>query len=316
MAIIKPEAMDFSKQTFSMIIYGSPGTGKTTMALSAPKPLLLDFDNGVSRVRAEHRKDTSVCANYEEVLKDIESPAMKDYETIVIDTGGSFITFLKDWAFRTRPGCRTKDGNFNSMKGYGEIKTEFARFTEHITKVMKKNVIYVFHSVESADKDGNPIQRLMCEGATKNTVWTPCDFGGYVQMLGRERVICFTPEQEYFAKGTHGITGQIQVPELSPGVKNDFITRLFDTARKNIQAENDVFTPQKKKYEDAMAKVAEILSGVTNLEELNAAYASIGALDHALTSKKEAGVKLNGKAKALGCVFDKAAQAYKVKENA
>ena len=135
-------------------------------------------------------------------------------------------------------------------------------------------------------------------------------------MLGRERVICFTPEQEYFAKGTHGITGQIPVPELSAGVKNDFITRLFDTARKNIQAENDVFTPQKKKYEDAMAKVAEILSGVTNLDELNAAYASIGALDHALTSKKEAGVKLNAKAKELGCVFDKAAQAYKVKENA
>lgn len=316
MAIIKPEAMDFSKQTFSMIIYGSPGTGKTTMALSAPKPLLLDFDNGISRVRAEHRKDTSVCKNYEEVLTDISSPAMKDYETIVIDTGGSFITYLKDWAFRTRPGCRTKDGNFNSMKGYGEIKNEFARFTEMITKVMKKNVIYVFHSVESADKDGNPIQRLMCEGSTKNTVWTPCDFGGYVQMLGRERVICFTPEQEYFAKGTHGITGQISVPELVPGVKNDFLTRLFETARKNIQTENDIFTPKKETYEATMAKVDEILSGVTNLDELNAAFGAIGALEHALTSKKEAGVKLNAKAKELGCVFDKAAQAYKQKETA
>ena len=314
MAIVKPEAMDFSKQTFSMIIYGSPGTGKTTMALSAPNPLLLDFDNGISRVRAEHRKDTSVCANYEEVLKDIESPAMKDYETIVIDTGGSFITFLKDWAFRTRPGCRTKDGNFNSMKGYGEIKTEFARFTEMITKVMKKNVIYVFHSVESADKDGNPIQRLMCEGATKNTVWTPCDFGGYVQMLGRERYICFTPEQEYFAKGTHGITGQIPVPELAPSVKNDFITRLFETARKNIQAENDVFAPQKKQYEDVMKQVDELLSGVNTLDEMNQAVATIAGMDHALTSKKEAGVKIKKAANALGFVYDKTAQAYVVKE--
>lgn len=316
MAIVKPEAMDFSKQTFSMIIYGSPGTGKTTMALSAPKPLLLDFDNGISRVRAEHRKDTSVCANYEEVLADISSPAIKDYETIVIDTGGSFITYLKDWAFRTRPGCKTKDGNFNSMKGYGEIKNEFARFTEMITKVMKKNVIYVFHSVESADKDGNPIQRLMCEGSTKNTVWTPCDFGGYVQMLGRERVICFTPEQEYFAKGTHGIVGQIPVPELAPGVKNDFLTRLFETARKNIQAESDLFTPKKSQYDAVMKKVDEILAGVTNLEELNAAFADIGNLEHALTSKKEAGVKLNEKAKELGCVFDKAEKTYKAKETA
>ena len=32
MAIVRPESMDFSKQTFSMIIYGSPGVGKTTLS--------------------------------------------------------------------------------------------------------------------------------------------------------------------------------------------------------------------------------------------------------------------------------------------
>ena len=53
--IVKPENMNFSDKTFSMIIYGSPGVGKTTLALSAPDPILLDFDRGVSRVRAEHR---------------------------------------------------------------------------------------------------------------------------------------------------------------------------------------------------------------------------------------------------------------------
>lgn len=98
MAIIRPENMDFSKQTFSAIIYGSPGTGKTTLALSAPSPVLIDFDGGVSRVRAEHRKTTIFCKTYEEVKKDVESPEMAEFQTIVIDTGGSFITFLKDWA--------------------------------------------------------------------------------------------------------------------------------------------------------------------------------------------------------------------------
>ena len=314
MAIIKPEAMDFSKQTFSMIIYGSPGTGKTTMALSAPKPLLLDFDNGISLVRAEHRKDTSVCDDYEGVLADIASPAMKDYETVVIDTGGSFITFLKDWALRTRPGCKTKDGTFNSMRGFGEVKNEFARFTEQITKTMHKNVIYVFHSVESADKDGNPIQRLMCEGSTKNTVWTPCDFGGYLQMIGNDRYLCFTPEQEYFAKGTHGITGKIKVPELAAGVKNDFITKLFDLARKNIQKESDVFTPKKKQYETVMAQVDAILAAVNDIEGLNAALTTIGSLNHALTSRSEAGKKTNAKGRALGAVYNKAKNAYIPKE--
>ena len=36
-------------------IYGCPGSGKSTLALSAPKPLLIDTDGGVSRVQAEYR---------------------------------------------------------------------------------------------------------------------------------------------------------------------------------------------------------------------------------------------------------------------
>ena len=37
-----------------MMIYGQAGMGKSTVALSAPKPLLLDFDNGVKRMNMAH----------------------------------------------------------------------------------------------------------------------------------------------------------------------------------------------------------------------------------------------------------------------
>ena len=59
MAIKRPEDLDFSEKTFTLIISGSPGIGKTTLALSAPDPLLFDLDRGISRVRAEHRKPAS-----------------------------------------------------------------------------------------------------------------------------------------------------------------------------------------------------------------------------------------------------------------
>ena len=36
MAIYEPEQMDFSEKKFSMIVAGAPGTGKTTLAMSAP----------------------------------------------------------------------------------------------------------------------------------------------------------------------------------------------------------------------------------------------------------------------------------------
>lgn len=308
--IVQPEAMDFSTQRFSAIIYGSPGVGKTTLALSAPAPILIDFDRGISRVRAQHRKATVVCSTYEEVLRDVRSKEMADYETIVIDTGGSFVTFLKDWAFRTQNGCKTKSGDFNSLKGFGYVKSEFNSFTEEIKTTLNKNVIYVFHSQEQSDKDGNPVQRLLCEGSVRNTVWNPCDFGGYVQIINGKRYICFTPEQEYFAKGCHGITGRLEIPELSPTAPNDFMTRLFEQARANIATEAEVFAPQKEAYEVAMADGTAIIAGITDAATANEAVAKLGALNHALTSRKELGVLCNKKIKECGLIYDKESKKY------
>ena len=313
MAIIRPESMDFSKQTFSAIIYGSPGVGKTTLALSAPAPVLIDFDHGVSRVRAQHRAPTIICDNYEEVLADVKSPEMKEFETIVIDTGGSFVTYLKDWAMRVK-GAKQKNGEFNSLKGFGYVKSEFASFTDYVKTILNKNVIYVFHSQEQADKDGNPTQRLMCEGSVRNTVWNPCDFGGYVQMIGNQRVICFSPEQEYFAKGTHGITGRIPLPELADGTPNDFMTRLFERARQNIVAENDAFAPQKKQYEETMEMVRTCVENVVDIETANVAAETIRGFEHALTSKREASVMLKAKTDSLGLKYSKEAGSYILKD--
>ena len=58
MGLIKKPNELAVKPTWSALIYGQPGMGKTTLALSAPLPLLLDFDGGVHRVNAAHRVDT------------------------------------------------------------------------------------------------------------------------------------------------------------------------------------------------------------------------------------------------------------------
>ena len=314
MAIVKPENMDFTKQTFSAIIYGSPGMGKTTLALSAPKPVLIDFDNGVSRVAAEHRVPTIVCTTYEEVLQDIDSPDMQEFETIVVDTGGSFVTYLKDWAFRTKRDCKTQKGTPNTLKVFGYAKSEFAAFTEKITKVMDKNVIYVFHTEEKTDKDGNPIQRLMCEGAARNLVWNPCDFGGYLQMINNERMLCFTPTDDYFAKGSHGIVGKMTVPLLKPGMPNNFMTKLFEQARQSIISETEELGKQRKQYDETMETVNAIIKGVTDAESATKAVQAIPDLPHALTSKKEASAMLKAKAESLGLKFDGKAKAYVAKD--
>lgn len=310
--IKQPSEMTFTDKKFSMILYGSPGVGKTTLALSAPDPILIDFDRGISRVKAQHRKATIVCDTYEDVLKDMASPEVASCQTIIVDTGGSFVSFLQDWAMRTNPAVNKQKNGAISLKGFGAVKSEFNRFTSYVKDVMNKNVIYVFHSQEQTDKDGNAQQRLMCEGAAKNTVWTPCDFGGYVQMSGNDRVVCFSPEQEFFAKGCHGITGRYPVPQLGTTDKNDFLTRMFEQAKANIAAENEAFAPQKEQYDTVIAQVKEIIDGVADIESANAAAAQIPTLEHALTSKKEASALLKAKADALGLKYTK--EGYVAKE--
>lgn len=308
--IVQPANMDFGEQKFSAIIYGPPGIGKTTLALSAPNPILIDFDRGTSRVRAQHRRATIVCGTYEEVLSDVRSSEMADYETVIIDTGGSFVTFLKDWAFRTQSGAKTKNGDFHGMKGFGYVKTEFAGFTDELKYVLNKHVIYVFHSQEEKDKDGNIVQRLLCEGSARNTVWNPCDFGGFVQVINGKRYICFTPEQEYFAKGCHGISGRYEIPELKVDTPNDFMSRLFAQARANIQAETEMFAPVREQYEAVMAQAKVIVDGISDIDTANAAIPKIKALEHALTSKREVGALLNAKTAVCGLFFDKVLGQY------
>lgn len=308
--------LDFSKQTFGVILYGAPGVGKTTLAMSdgqhGNSTLLIDLEHGVGRTNPIHRMNTHVlsASTYEEVLKDLETPEAKAASTIVIDTAGSLVDYLKDWAMRTKNDAKTKTGAFNSLKGFGYVKSEIESFTNKIKTVMNKNVVYIFHCDEKADKEGNPIQRLRCEGAFRNTVWTGIDFGAYIQMIGNQRVACFSPEDEFFAKGCHGISGHVTIPDLGPASVPSFLADLFTKARSNMQEENDAVAIQVNGYKGVMETVKGMIEAVSDDETANACMKAIADMDHFLTSKKESGMMLNTKCKELGLKYDKASNAY------
>ena len=312
--ITLPEEMTFTDKNFSMILYGPPGIGKTTLALSAPDPILIDFDHGISRVKAQHRKATMVCKTYEEVLSDVERPEIASFRTFVIDTGGSFVTYLQDWAMRTNPAQNRQKNGALSLKGFGAVKQEFQRFTGYVRDVMRKNIIYVFHSDEQKDKDGNPIQRLLCEGAVRNIVWQPCDFGGYMQMIGTRRVISFTPETEFFAKGCYGIEGQREIPTLRQTDTNDFLTRLFEEARSNIEADNESFAPVREQYKQTMQSVRNALDAITDAQTATDAAYYVASLTHVLTSQKEARALLKEKTDSIGLKWNKETGKYEAQE--
>lgn len=307
MAVKKPAELDFSSKKFMCIISGQPGLGKTTLALSAPRPFLFDTDNGVDRVRAEHRESLcgiSVVSSYDELLEDMESADYKAAETAVVDTGGTLVQLLKDWA-RRKDAKSAKD----NRAMYGVIKTEFDRLCWRIRTQDRKNLVVLFHTTEQVK--GDVVQtRLSCEGSAKDIVWTPADFGGYLFMMGSRRMVGFTPTEEYFAKGCFGVSGLLQIPDLKAGQANTFLTDLFRSAQQNIDQEMERYSVERERYQAAMeqgrAAVAAAVSPETALE----AKELLGGLEHALTSRAELSALFRERLAEAGLKWDKEADRY------
>lgn len=301
--IKRASELDFSAKRFTLIIAGSPGLGKTTLALSAPEPLLFDFDGGISRVKAEHRRLTSTVDSYEDMLADMDTEEYRAAESIIIDTGGSLVQAMQPWA-KKQDAKAARDGR--AM--FGVIKREFDRLCAQIRRD-GKNLIVIFHTTEQPKGDVIT-QRLSCEGGSKDIVWTPADFGGCMYMLGSKRVIGFTPTEEYFAKGCFGVTGVREIPQLKPGEPNDFLTRLFDEARANIAAEAEQYSVQRAAYDAAMQAGREIIGGITDAASATAALDRLKAITHGLTSRAELNALMSGRCSELHIRYDKGAKAY------
>lgn len=303
--ITKPENMDFSNKHLIMIISGLPGTGKTTLALSAPDVLLIDTDEGMARVNPAHRKDASICKTYEEVLADIKSAEGK-YKTIVIDTCGALIEYLKDWAMRTDPKASKKDGGF-SLQGYGIIKSEFIRLSAELRK--KFNVVYLFH--ENMTKvDESVFYELVVEGSTRTLVYQPADLAAHLFIQTGKRYLGFTPTENYSAKSAYGIKGLVEVPELKEGEPNVFLSTLFDRVRSNLAKEAETLDKEKETYGRAMADASDIVNAVKDPEDVLPASEKIKKLKHGLTSQAEGLAMLKKKVDDLGIVWDKATKTY------
>lgn len=306
--IRNPNELSEKEKKIRMLIAGYPGIGKSTLALSAPNPLHIDVDFGIDRIEPRYRKPFIQPQSYDEIMADLIPSNLKDFDTLVFDTGGKLISLMSLWAIKKDPKYGQRDGSL-SLKGYGYVGKEFVRLMDYCFYELNKHIVVVFHAIE--DKDGdNTRLRIKVEGQTKNNVWEPMDLGGFVEIYGNNRTIGFSNCERYFAKGTRGIHGVIKVPELSQGTPNDFLTKLFEEYNALAMQEVAENAEETAAYEDVMAKGNAIIDSIKDVDSANAAMPKIKALKHALTSKQEFNVSFNAKIADLKLTFDKAAKKY------
>jgi hypothetical protein len=306
--IRKPENIQNVEKKIRILIAGYPGIGKSTLGLSAPKPLHIDIDFGIDRIEPQYRVDYIQPASYQEVLDDLKPENLGDYETLVFDTGGKLIDLMKPWAIANDVKNGKRDGSL-SLQGYGVVGREFVRLMDYCFYELNKHVVVIFHAVE--EKDGeNTRLRLMVEGQTKNNVWIPMDLGGFMEMYGNNRTLGLSNCERYYAKGTRGINGILKIPALVPGRANDFLTKLFERYNAKSAAELEALAEQEEAYQKVMAEGRDIISQVSDAESANLMAKSMAKLKHVLTSKDEIGNEWLQKVAELGLTYNKKTKLY------
>ena len=136
MSLIKKSNELTISPTLKMMVYGQAGMGKTTFALSAPKPLLLDFDNGVKRVNLQHLDGVDIVqiSSWNDI-KMLIGEDLSAYQTIIPDTVGKMMDFIISYK------CGSRQPQVQDWNG---INAEFQWFVREFSN-MGKNLIFIAH---------------------------------------------------------------------------------------------------------------------------------------------------------------------------
>ena len=302
--IRKPHELNV-QQIIKALIYGQPGIGKTTFALSAPNPILLDFDGGVHRVDTLHQKDTLQVETWQDVLIELNEGTFNMYQTIVIDTAGKMLDAMSLYLIKQNPKLGKSNGAL-TLQGYGERKAEFNNFIKRIS-AMGKHIIFVAHEKEEKEGDGKYV-RPEIGGSSGNDLYKELDLIGYMEAIGKKKTISFLPQEKYYAKNACGLNETIEIPILSDGVTNNYFEKnIVGVYQKSLQERKEKITEYNELIDVISGKVEAIIDAETANEVVEWAK-NYDA--HIWSSKIVASQGISDKCKELGLVINKQTKKY------
>ena len=308
MSLIRKPAELEIQPTIQALIYGQAGTGKTTLALSAPAPLLLDFDNGVGRVNYGHRVDTVQITSYKDALSVVNDEDLSKYQTIVIDTGGKLLDYMSD-AIINDPQYQNNRKIVQRDKtlgqgGYGVRKSMFKNFCKTL-RIKKKHLIFVAQREEKMEGDEIRYAPVF-GGSSYADLVSELDLVGYMEARGRARIITFDPTNRNDGKNTINMPPAMEIPivvdEQGAALPNEFFDKMIiGKFKQNIE--------DSKKFNETFGEIMEFVKAnveaVTDAETANEVSDKLKALHHVGNSRIYASRMLDNHCKAIGLKLNK-----------
>lgn len=231
----KPEPLTLAQEKLRLVVYGDPGVGKTTLALTAPRPFVIDTDGGLVSAaikgveatvyRPQGYRDLEALCYY---LRDTRD----SYDTIVVDSLPALCTLTLNEIVDEGKGKHgsTVTDMVPEQAEYGANLRQIQRFLNWL-KALNKHVIVTAGVRESKTSIGKNTPDLIpsilkdvqyWSSVTAELVIAPLQEGGEPQ-----RILATVPSKQREAKS--------RFESLTPFVVDPTFPRMWEAVMKEYQ---------------------------------------------------------------------------------
>jgi hypothetical protein len=225
----------------TMWLYGSPFSGKTTFADSAPDPLMLNTDGNAEYVTAPYVsiKDEVIVMGritkrkfawevFKEYIEELEK-GQNDFKTIVVDLVNDTYEMCRLYMYDKLGITHESD---DSYRAWDKVRTEYLSTMRRVTNLPYENIILISHEDATKDltkKSGDKITSIKPKMADK----VADSLAGMVGFVGRVYVdegkhkLSNKTDEVVYGGGRLGISG-VEVP-----LDWDEVTKLFEMKKES-----------------------------------------------------------------------------------
>lgn len=202
---IKPHKVSRDLRGYSVLFYGEPKSGKTTISSRFPGALVLAFEKGYSAIPGIMAKPMNSWGDFKKTLTELKDPEVKNvFQTVVIDTADIAYGLCEKYICSRESDAKNTYEQISDLpfgKGYKLAQQEF---DEGLRKILQMDygLILISHAVDKTFKDEAGVEynqiiptldnkaRLVCERT--------CDIIGYSRQVQTEEGV----KTKLFMRGT------------------------------------------------------------------------------------------------------------------
>lgn len=294
--------------SYVAMVYGKPGVGKTTLAVSAKNPVILDFDRGLGRIDNPNFWIPKLeISDYQEVTEFLKSKEIDMFDTIIIDTVSSCVDCMTMFLLETNQKIAetnkksdkiSQSNGALTLRGFSELRAMIANFTR-LLRSKNKNVIFVAHEKEEDDGEAHKVIRPdLGQGSGGRELIKFTDILGYMSIEGGKTMLTVKPyDDKIIGKNSFGLPNKMEISNPNDIGRNVWFQSVID---KFLEKKADNVKKMRTCYDDICDKINSIIdedtcNDVYKFIVSNSDYANV------IGWKKD----LQDKVKSIGLIFNK-----------